>query len=43
MNGYDGTGTEQDQIQLTTASDLRAAILADVAIHAPWHADNGRE
>jgi hypothetical protein len=42
MNGRDGTGTEQDQIQRTVAYDLHVAILTDVTIHAPWRADNGR-
>jgi hypothetical protein len=42
MNGYDGTGTEQDQIQRTATGDLRATILADAAIRAPWRANNGQ-
>jgi hypothetical protein len=42
MNGYDGTGTEQDQIQCTSTGDLCATILVNIAIRAPWRADNNR-
>ena len=42
MNGCNGTGTEQDQIQCIATGDLHTAILGDVTIRAPGHADNGR-